>query len=30
MMKKVRLTGRHDVTEIESWVDFVSRKDNDD
>ena len=23
---KVRLTSKHDVAEIESWVDFVSKK----
>ena len=27
---KVRLTNRHDVAEIESWVDFASRNDSDD
>ena len=27
---KVRLTNRHDVAEIESWVDFASRNDSDE
>ena len=27
---KVRLTNRHDVAEIESWVDFASRNNSDD
>ena len=26
---KVRLTSKHDVEEIESWVDFVSKNDID-
>ena len=26
---KVRLTNKHDVAEIESWVDFVSKNDSD-
>ena len=26
---KVRLTSKHDVAEIESWVDFVSKNDSD-
>ena len=26
---KVRLTNRHDVAEIESWVDFASRNGSD-
>ena len=26
---KVRLTNKHDVAEIESWVDFVSKDDSD-
>ena len=26
---KVRLTNRHDVAEIESWVDFVSKNNSD-
>ena len=27
---KVRLTNRHDVAEMESWVDFASRNGSDD
>ena len=26
---KVKLTSKHDVAEIESWVDFVSKNDSD-
>ena len=27
---KIGVTNRHDVAEIESWVDFTSRNENDE